>query len=110
MPYTIIGSADGFFKQNLYIDYRFRTGWELGGERFGFPITQVFATMLQAMDVPPSEFQALNSKDSDYFGRTGYGNMRIDTASNIGTEFYTRKAYAKFEGYDASTILPLIKA
>jgi hypothetical protein len=83
LPVITAGSAAGFLKTGNYVDYRNRDNTsishpEWGGShgltRPGILYNQWLATVLQAMGVPPSEFE----RD----GKHGYGSLYVDTNYN----------------------------
>jgi hypothetical protein len=109
IPVVTFGSAAGFFKTGMLADYRrignpsstFDPG--AGGKQYlGLLYNQWLATVLQAMGVPPSDFERWNHK--------GYG------VPFISKESWT-PPYAKHYGDTsskyfnmASDVLPLLKA
>ncbi len=109
IPVITFGSAAGYFKTGLLADYR-RIGHpsstydpSAGGKQYlGLLYNQWLATVLQAMGVPPSDFERWEHK--------GYG------VPYVSTESWT-PPYAKHYGdtssryfSSASTPLPLITA
>jgi hypothetical protein len=109
IPVVTFGSAAGFFKTGQLADYR-RIGNPnstfdpmAGGKQYlGLLYNQWLATVLQAMGVPPSDFER--------WGHKGYG------VPYISTESWT-PPYAKHYGdtssryfTSASDILPFLKA
>jgi hypothetical protein len=82
VPVITWGSAGGAIKTGQYIDYRDVQSTYRDDRvftRFGFPINQLWANIMKAVGVPPSEFEAYNKMTAThpYFvvnGRlTGYG-------------------------------------
>lgn len=111
VPAISFGSAGGALKTNLYVDYRnIGDRDDLVFSRFGFPMNQLYATILQAMGMPLSEFEALNKNRADgsmpFKAGSGYGITRIhpDAEFNMGNH------YASWNGHDMSAWLPQIKA
>lgn len=81
MPIVTAGKAGGFFKTGLWVDYRSGKKMRLFGslqeQSLGLLHRQWLATALQAMGVPPSEFEKN--------GRPGYGDPYMDSGytSNV---------------------------
>jgi hypothetical protein len=109
IPVITFGSAAGFFKTGLLVDYR-RVGNAdstfdpmAGGKQYlGLLYNQWLATVLQAMGVPPSDFER--------WGHKGYG------VPFVSKESWT-PPYAKHYGDTssryfsmASDVLPFLKA
>lgn len=107
IPVVTAGSAAGFLKTGNVIDYRNReyqmpSGWALpeqyGTIRPGLLYNQWLGTVLQAMGVPPSEFERNGMK--------GYGSQLLhDWSNNEAKRQYPDRLRA-----DASQILPFLKA
>jgi len=112
VPVVTFGSAGGTFKTDQYVDFRNiadRDDKEFS--RFGFPMNQLYANVLLGMDVPASEFEALNKPRADgakspFKPSSGYGVNAIhpDAMSSMGAH------YQGWTGHDLSSWLPLIKA
>lgn len=111
MPVITAGSAAGFLKTGLYIDYRNRGNRSLAqhnriwtSELYpGLLYSQWLGTVLQAMGVPPSEFE----RD----GKKGYGDTYIEPDPHGGTRTGRgRDAWPDRLRADASNVLPLLKA
>jgi len=70
MPIITAGSANGFFKTGMFVDYRSTRKMKMFGtpqqQNLGLMHRQWLATALQAMGVPPSEFEKN--------GKPGYGD------------------------------------
>jgi hypothetical protein len=101
------GSAAGFLKTGSVIDYRNREfqmpqGWTMppqyGTIRPGVLYNQYLATVLQAMGVPPSEFERSGLK--------GYGSQYLNP--DWGAE--AKRQYPDRLRTDASNVLPFLKA
>lgn len=112
VPAITFGSAGGVIKTDQYIDYR-----NIGDRddqvfsRFGFPMNQLYASVLTAMGMPASEFEALNKSRSDgasspFKAGSGYGVNAIhpDAMFNMGAH------YESWTGHDMSAFLPALKA
>ncbi len=120
IPVITFGSAGGIFKTGQYLDYRnFTTARnDMGFTRFGVPMNQLWANLLQAVDVPSSEFENLGkSEDSHPFftigaRRTGYGVSLFWNADATGITQtpIPSSHYASWSGTDLSSWLPFIKA
>lgn len=102
-PVITCGSAGGYFNTGLYMDYRRRAeeGMLLSwGDRQGYSglmYNQWLATALQAMGLPPSEWQAI-----EHNAATGYGTSNT-------SEDYARVQVAGVEA-NASSVLPGLRA
>jgi hypothetical protein len=103
-PIITAGSAAGYLKTGVYADYRRKSAPSLGhdGEvpwqdlNVGVLYSRWLATALQAMGVPPSEFERN--------GKRGYGQTYTDT-------YYGNQSYWPQRLFDdASTPLPFLKA
>jgi Protein of unknown function (DUF1552) len=103
-PIITAGSAAGFLKTGVYADYRRRNAPSLGhtGEKpwedlsVGVLYNRWLATALQAVGVPPSEFERN--------GKRGYGQTYTDT-------YYGKQDYWPARLFnDASSVLPFLKA
>ncbi len=120
IPVITFGSAGGTLKTGQYLDYRnFETTRnDLGWTRFGFPMNQLWANLLQAMDVPPGEFEALGKVADSHPSftingrRTGYGVSLFWTAdgASVGLVPVSSSHYSTWGGTDLSSWLPFIKA
>jgi hypothetical protein len=111
MPIVTCGSAAGYFKTGLSLDYR-RAGHP--DSRFdpqandyflyaGVTYNQFLATVLQAMGVPPSEFER--------WGHKGYGYPLV-TPPEIGILPFARHYQSTSSRYFqiASDVLPFLEA
>jgi hypothetical protein len=111
IPVVTFGSAGGAFTTNQYVDYRNiadRDDQEF--TRFGFPMNQLYANILQAMGMQASEYEALNKTRGDAAGapfkaNSGYG---IPVIHPDATQMAS--AYKGWTGHDMSGPLPLIKS
>lgn len=106
MPVITAGSAAGYFRTGNYVDYRNRDNLNMVGEgseahrdqRPGILYTGWLASVLQAMNVPPSEFERAGEK--------GYGSpYRDDYFGSGGTESWPERLFDA-----ASDVVPLLKA
>jgi hypothetical protein len=118
-PIITAGSAAGVIKTGQYIDFRrFENIYrdDKVFTRFGFPINQVWANWLRAMDVPPTEFEKLNppANAHSYFtingrhtgyGCTGNGNFLHDLLTGMYRADYDP---ANWNGRDLSAWLPFL--
>jgi hypothetical protein len=112
VPVIMMGSAGGTFAMDQYVDFRNigdRDDFEFS--RFGYPMNQLYANVLRAMDMPIEEFEALNKPRSDgapspFKANSGYGVNAIhpDAIYNMGSH------YESWAGHDMSAWLPEIKA
>jgi len=111
VPAICFGSAGGVLKTDQYIDYRYIA--ERDDEvysRFGFPLNQLYATILRAMGMPVAEFEALNQQRADgsrpFKAKSGYGidSIHPDAEFNMGGH------YQGWTGHDMSAWLPRILA
>jgi len=107
LPVVTAGSAAGFLKTGNVIDFRNRefqmpSGWALpaqyGTIRPGVLYNQYLGTVLQAMGVPPSEYERNGMK--------GYGSQYLNP--DWGAE--AKRQYPDRLRADASAILPFLKA
>lgn len=93
-PAVCAGSAGGFFKTGMFVDYRNVANKQLSSPNFtrapGLPYNRWLATMLQAMGIPAREWERP--------GRKGYGSLLNDKP-----QWYTPAMLT-----DASTPLPII--
>jgi hypothetical protein len=110
VPVITFGSAGGTFKTDQFVDFRdIANRDDVQFTRFGFPMNQLYANVLQAMGVPPSTYEPLNKGRSDavcpFKANSGYGVPGIHPDS---TQMMPH--YAGWTGYDMSGWLPLIKA
>ena len=112
IPVITFGSAGGTLTTGQYVDFRnVADRDDLVYSRYGFPMNQLYANVLQAMGMPPAAFEPLNkSRDgssSSFKANSGYGVPVIhpDAVSSIGANHYDTWA----PGYDMSGWLPLIK-
>ncbi|MEZ4447413.1 MAG: DUF1552 domain-containing protein [Polyangiaceae bacterium] len=111
VPVVTFGSAGGVFETDQYVDFR-----NIGDRddevfsRFGYPMNQLYANILRAMDMPVADFEALNKSRGDgsspFKAGSGYGIGQIhpDAEFNMGNH------YAGWSGHDMSEWLPQIKA
>jgi len=110
LPVITAGSAGGFFKTGSYIDYRNREAdvlerhnWIWTSElRPGLLYNQWLATAMQAMGVPPSEFE----RD----GNKGYGSYYSESPNAGVRSRNAADAWPDRVHSDASKIVPLLKA
>jgi hypothetical protein len=111
MPIVTCGSAAGFFKTGLSLDYR-RVGHPdsrfdpQANENFlyaGVTYNQFLATVLQAMGLPPAEFER--------WGHKGYGYPLV-TPPDIGILPFARHYQNTSSRYFqiASDVLPFLRA
>jgi hypothetical protein len=107
LPVVTAGSAAGFLKTGSFIDYRNREfqmpqGWTMppqyGLIRPGLLYNQYLGTVLQAMGVPPSEYERNGLK--------GYGSQFMNP--DWGAE--AKRQYPDRLRADASAVLPFLKA
>lgn len=90
------GSANGWLNTNRYIDYRNRSGQNLGTEQFydfynGTPITvkpgllisRFFVTALQAMGLAPAEYAVPGVSGYGYSGQYETYNTGVGNAYNL---------------------------
>jgi hypothetical protein len=103
-PIITAGSAAGYLKTGVYADYRRKNAPSLGHTnekpwqdlQVGVLYSRWLATALQAMGVPPSEFERN--------GKRGYGQTYTDT-------YYGKQDYWPTRLFDdASSPLPFLKA
>ena len=75
--------------------------------RSGYPMNQLWANLLMAVGVLPSEFEPLNRTSNTFFspGKSGYGANRF-----WGGVERPKRYSGKFKGHNMSTWLPLLKA
>ncbi|HVZ30999.1 MAG TPA: DUF1552 domain-containing protein [Polyangiaceae bacterium] len=103
IPIITAGSANGFFKTGYLLDYRNKNAPSLGHTdeipwqdlQVGILYNQWLATVLQAMGVPPSEYE-MN-------GKPGYGSIFTET-------YYGKGLWPQRLFDDASKVMPLMKA
>jgi len=113
IPAIMFGSANGALKPGQYIDLRdFDHGRDdMVYSRIGFPMNQLWANLLQAMDVPPSEYEALNKAGfaNPWFtlaGRlTGYG---CTTGAPAGEDTISDRYSSGWNGSDLSAWIPFL--
>jgi hypothetical protein len=118
VPVITFGSAGGLLKTNQYVDYR-NIEWQgcQGGAcddlditRWGFPMNQVYANILRAMGMQPSDFEPLNKPRSDvvapFKANSGYGIPGVDPDYAP----YTHYDKGAWNGYDMSAWLPRVAA
>jgi hypothetical protein len=112
VPVIAFGSAGGTFKTGQYVDFRDIAGRDdLIYSRYGFPMNQLYANILLAMEMPAASFEALNKtrdgSSSSFKPGSGYGVPVIhpDSVSSLGQNHYDNWA----PGYDMSGWLPVIK-
>jgi hypothetical protein len=109
IPVVTFGSAAGYFRTGQFIDYRrsddpgsmFDPG--AGGQQYmGVLYSQWLGTALQAMGVPPSEFER--------WGHKGYG-VPFLTAEGWTPKFVQHYGSTTSRYFQAaSDVLPLLKA
>ncbi len=103
LPIITAGSAAGYLKTGSYLDYRNKNAPSLGHTdeipwqdlQVGILYNQWLATVLQAMNVPPSEFERN--------GKPGYGAVFTET-------YYGKGLWPQRLFDDSSKIMPLMKA
>jgi hypothetical protein len=109
VPAIAFGSAGGVLKTNQYVDFRNigdRDDFEFS--RFGFPMNQLYATILRAMGMPAAEFEALNKQRANgsrpFKANSGYGidSIHPDAEFNMGSH------YESWTGHDMSAFLPQV--
>ncbi len=112
VPVITFGSAGGVLATGKYIDYRdFASGNDTTHSRFGFPMNQLLANVLRAMDVAPAQFEPLNKKwGAPFKPMSGYGVSQIDNAVTNTGVFDDHYSAAKWSGHDLSEWLPALKA
>ncbi len=66
LPIVVFGGAGGYFKTGQFVDFRSQTPPLFAGVHCGIGIRQWLAAVLQAMGIPPEEFESK--------GKTGYGD------------------------------------
>jgi hypothetical protein len=92
------GGAAGFLKTGSFVDFRGTNSNRKWREQFtGLLYNQWLATMLQAMGVPPSEFES--------GGLKGYGSQYTEDVYGKATTLWPDRLRA-----DASKIVPFLKA
>ncbi len=106
VPAMIAGSAGGVLKTGMYIDYRnLSSGEDKVYTRCGYPITQLLANVLRAVDVTPQEYEALNKNGythTKFIANSGYGHTKLDDGF---TGHYNSSAW---NNHNLSDWLPLI--
>jgi hypothetical protein len=106
IPVVTFGSAAGFFRTGLYVDYRrIQSASSVtpaaGGTQYhGLLYSQWLATVLQAMRVPPAEFER--------WGHKGYGVPFVTEDAGSYRRHYVNTDSRYFQ--TASDVLPLIGA
>jgi hypothetical protein len=116
IPVIMFGSAGGAIQTDRYIDYRNIAERDdvAGYTRFGYPMNQLYATVLNAMGVPASEYEALNKPRPDNAGSpfkpgSGYGVNAIYPEMAVGGPYDSMgQHYAGWAGHDLSESLPLV--
>jgi hypothetical protein len=109
IPAIMFGSAGGAFVTNQYVDFRnLNSGDDKVFLRYGFPMNQLYANILSAMGMVPSDWEPLNKTRSDgvtpFKAGSGYGVSAITDPQMIsGYKNWTGT------GYDLSAPLPLIR-
>jgi hypothetical protein len=107
-PLVTFGSAAGFLRTGQYIDYRKTTSPASRVDRvtdhpqyLGLLHQQWLATVLQAMRVPPSEFER--------WGGHGYGSLYVRNPTRVPfTQHYGDTSSPYFQR--ASEVLPFLRA
>jgi hypothetical protein len=134
IPVIMFGGAGGTLATGKYVDYRDNSWVDPAGSthddyftRKGFPMNQLYATVLQAMGVPPSEFEPLNKAGTcthdpadtahptsmtlcptkPFKPNSGYGICEIHRGDSQEVNAYSGPGWAN---YDLSQYLPLVKA
>jgi hypothetical protein len=102
LPIVTAGSAAGFLKTGLFADYRAVTSqriWKspVGTQYAGILHNQWLATVLQALGVPPSEFES--------GGLKGYGSQYTENVYGPATTMWPDRLRS-----DASKIVPFLQA
>jgi Protein of unknown function (DUF1552) len=110
VPVITFGSAGGALATNQYIDYRnIADRDDKVFTRYGFPMNQLYANVLAAMGMTPSEFEALNKTRSDgvspFKASSGYGVPSI-----LPDDSQMISYYKSWTGHDMSGPLPLLRA
>lgn len=124
VPIIGFGSAGGAFVTDKYIDYRNVSDADrddaAGRTCFGFPMNQLWANILQAMGMAPSDFEPMNKSRSDWTNvfrpGSGYGCASMNhlkTGPNpndyeippVFVDHYKRY----FTGHDLSAKMPLLR-
>jgi hypothetical protein len=111
IPVITFGSAGGVFKTDRYVDYRnIAARDDLAFTRFGYPMNQLYANILRAMGMQPSDFEALNktrSGPSPFKRNSGYGIPVVnpEMASSMGAHYG-----AAWTNHDMSGWLPRVVA
>ena len=109
LPVVTFGSAGGYLKTGQLVDYRRTTSADskydpgAGGVMYlGLLYNQWLATVLQAMRIPPAEFEL--------WGHKGYGVPYVspDTGSPPYAKHYQNTSSRYFT--DASKVLPFLRA
>jgi hypothetical protein len=108
IPIITFGSAGGVFKTGQHVDFR---NLALRDDKvyttFGYPHSQALANFLRAVDVPVTEYEALNKieySDPLFKPRSGYSTSKIHADFGIA-----KQNYGTWTGHDLSSWLPLIK-
>ena len=116
VPVLTFGSAGGALRTNQYVDYRnIGERDDMSLSRFGFPINQLYATVLRAMGMPVSAFEALNKDRADglapFKANSGYGIPRLHPENGFGGVYGSGPGhYGSWDGHDMSAFLPLLQA
>jgi len=98
LPIVTAGGAAGYLKTGNYVDYRAVNSNRKWRDQFaGILYNQWLATVLQAMGVPPSEFES--------GGLKGYGSQYSDNAYGDPKTMWPDRLRT-----DASKIVPFLKA
>lgn len=97
IPVVTAGSAAGFLRTGNYLDYRRTTGPKWGQFSPGVLYNQWLGTVLQAMGVPPSEYE----RD----GARGYGLYHEENTYGDARSLWPHRLREK-----GSEVLPFLKA
>jgi hypothetical protein len=97
IPVVTAGSAAGFLATGNYVDYR-RIGTDKWNSLYpGILYNQWLGTVLQAMRLPPSEYERA--------GEHGYGSLYYDNVYGTGNKLWPDRLRS-----DAGQIVPFLKA
>lgn len=116
IPVVGFGSGGGAFVTDTYVDYRALAEGRsdiAGFTCYGFPMNQLYANVLQAMGMAPSDYEKLNRPRAGWLNvfkpGSGYGCPSIHPAfENFGGQ-YALHYKQFFSGHDLSEKLPLVR-